>query len=320
MHALSPGFKSIQIRPAGRETSGVVPTPLGDVMVEQDVSKGWMKATVPRGASAVLSLMLDEHMCIENPHHNDLQIHPEEFKVEKHGDRSWLTLLKPVLGDGGSHTLRVDCPSQLHSLPSNNSPFPPAQYAASVVQEDRTTQGNWMGVYGKEGYIIFGAGAHGRDIVSLPAFISDVHHPASTIFLPPYDSRALQLPSGGDNQARGLGSGLGGGIFNVAYVDILLRSLEGEPYFVSAYFCDYDCPACPKPSALLGQVRVQAVAAYDYYSRDTVAAITLVSDFSGGVWITWRYDKSMRLRFPRIAGDNPVLSALMFDTTAPAWA
>jgi alpha-L-rhamnosidase len=328
---LAPAFRVARIQPALAVVDGKMPTPHGAITVSQRADEGRLNVTLPSGVTAVLSLMLlADANSVRLVTLNGKKLTDSDWTLTKHEDRVWLTLTAPV--GPGAHVLLATVASAQGALqapreedvmktvafPGGNmlklplGPYSPPTYAASLVGEDRVTRGNWQGRYGKLGYALFAASG-GQDVLSLPAFAASIGHTSPTPFnhVDATDERALQLPSGG----RGLGSGLGGGIQYVNYVDVLVQqSAENKPYLLSAYFCDFDCPTCPSPSAEVGQARSMGVVAYDFYTRETIAPVALLANFSQGVWLTWRVSTSLRLRFPQVAGDNPVLSALMFDS------
>lgn len=50
-------------------------------------------------------------------------------------------------------------------------------YTAMLGPIDSTTSGDWVGVYGKKGYVLLNYSNDGLDVVSLPKFIEKVFHP-----------------------------------------------------------------------------------------------------------------------------------------------
>lgn len=95
------------------------------------------------------------------PHLDNQLLLSSDYVTVTHGDRTWITLTKDV--GPGQHSLHIDCDID----PPPVSPYGPPHYQLPVVREDRTTQGNWQGVYGGLGYAIFGP-VDNNDIVHLP--------------------------------------------------------------------------------------------------------------------------------------------------------
>ncbi len=83
---------------------------------------------------------------------------------------------------------------------------------------------------------------------------------------------------------------------------MILKPGASSPFNVSAYVIDFDAKG-----------RRQTVSVMDRGSLGEISPVQYVEAFTGGVWLTWRYNASLRLRFNFIRGDNQVVSALMFD-------
>ncbi len=52
---------------------------------------------------------------------------------------------------------------------------------------------------------------------------------------------------------------------------------------------------------------------FDYETKKLIAPVQLIKDFSQGVYIIYRYNRSARFRINHIRGDDATLSALFFD-------
>ena len=92
-------------------------------------------------------------------------------------------------------------------------------------------------------------------------------------------------------------------------IDIhLAAGAEGAVTFrLAVYVVDFD-----------GRGRKQSVTLMDRATLAEVAPGELLVDFTGGVWLLWQYDRSVRLRFNYIRGDNQVVSAVAFDVVPTA--
>ena len=189
-------------------------------------------------------------------------------------------------------------------------PFPPASYRASFLGFDRGTRGNWIGTFGQDGGVLFGAGTGGNtDVSFLPPYIAAVK-PGFNFQRGQWpdavrvaDVRAPQDPknASGPRTAGFVCEPKTKG--NPTFiVDVTLApGATGKPFRVSAYALDWDSRGRRGTFALL-----------DGITLDPVAPMQGVSD-EGGVWLSWRFDGPFRVRVSQTRGDNAVLVALLFD-------
>jgi hypothetical protein len=164
------------------------------------------------------------------------------------------------------------------------------------VGTDSTTQGNWVGTYGTDGYSL-AAGAS-----AVPSYVTATMSGATTLTWSSSansDPRALQV-SGGQRLAAAwhgtIGTGNADGSFTVD-----LNFTDGGQHRLSAYLLDYN-------KRNRGET-VQVLNANTGAVLDTRS----VSDFTGGKYLTWTLSGHVRLRFANSAGSlNAVLSGLFF--------
>jgi hypothetical protein len=153
----------------------------------------------------------------------------------------------------------------------------------------------------------------------LPTYVDLVSTPGSPGYSFPGvsndDDRALLSPDGnGRLLSNGLVSHLSSNAaVSNAYVDIFLRDNTPENYTVSFYLCDFNAPGTSTPSNNLGQARSMGLLLYDRYTYKQLAPIAVVNGFENGVWYTYQFNRSLRLRVLQRLGDGPTLSAIMFD-------
>jgi hypothetical protein len=83
-----------------------------------------------------------------------------------------------------------------------------------------------------------------------------------------------------------------------------IRVKERRPYKVSLYIAD-----C-RPGR---GGRVQSIDAFDLETLNRIAPPVRVDELSGGVYVTFEYDRSIRFRSQNIRGDNAVIYAVFFD-------
>jgi hypothetical protein len=158
--------------------------------------------------------------------------------------------------------------------------------SATFVKIDATTQGNWRGAYGNEGYVVVG------DSTSDPTYVTPVPAGQSPYVWAPStsDVRALQAPSNPANRIAGTWYA------NSFTVD--LNIADNNTHQVAVYCLDWDSTA-----------RRQTVDILD--GNGTVLNTqSLTSSFNGGVYLVWNVSGHVKIRVTRTGGDNAVLSGL----------
>jgi len=208
------------------------------------------------------------------------------------------------------------------------SPFPLPKYPATVAEPfDRESQGNGLLVYGKDGYVLLGC-----DIVNLPTFVKNVtvrqhgypgwvipeqdlvgYSDTDPVYLPLegwHGEQQKKFNNGKQNKKkRALGrvgiDDTGGGDINCILVDVEIadnsnNSNSSLQYSLSIYFV-----------AARNENR-HAIRVMDGDTFNVIAPTTLVEDYTGGVWWTLHYDRSVRLKMMDIEGIY--LSAIAFTT------
>ncbi len=161
--------------------------------------------------------------------------------------------------------------------------------SASFLSTDTTTQGSWMGVYGRDGYNVI------NNAVSYPAYASVTPAgQASWTWTPStLDVRGLQKPGGTDR----LASSWYGSTFSV---DINLT--DGATHTLSLYIVDWDTTT--RNETL--EVRDAATNAV----LDSRAA----TSFNGGQYWRWNIRGHVLVRLVGTKGPNAVLSGIFFDS------
>ena len=159
---------------------------------------------------------------------------------------------------------------------------------ASLVKVDSTTQGNWQGVYGSEGYDVFG------DRSSYPAYVTAsvsgqqqyIWNAAAT------DIRATQRPEGGRIAATW---------FSATSITFDLNFTDGNLHQLALYNLDYD------------NSRSQKVDVIDPASGQVLSS-TSISNFNNGKYLVWNVSGHVLVRVSNLPGSvNAVTSALFFD-------
>jgi hypothetical protein len=172
--------------------------------------------------------------------------------------------------------------------------------------EDVNTSGNWKGTYGSEGYVLFAAEdtpAGVKDLQNLPSYVEAIHlSKQDTIHweAASSDARAL-IPEGAS-------AGAIGAIctrdplptLQTMTVDINMK--EAGSHQVALYFVDWD-----------EQDRRLAVELFDQDTKELLAPVHVVRDFSRGKYLVYECKGPVRFRINHVRGPNATLSALFFD-------
>jgi hypothetical protein len=169
---------------------------------------------------------------------------------------------------------------------------------ATYLSQDATTQGNWMGTYGAQGYDVI------DDASSLPSYASITPSGQSNYVWAAStgDPRALQTADGSSRIAACWYSGDSGG--TSFSVDVNLT--DGQKHHLELYFLDWDN---------LG--RSEQVQISDAGSG-AVLSTQPVSSFQSGVYLDYAVSGNVVITITKLAGKNAVLSGLFLDPTTTA--
>jgi subtilisin family serine protease len=168
----------------------------------------------------------------------------------------------------------------------------PPSGSASFVKQDATTQGNWRGIYGTDGYTVIG------DTVSNPAYVTPAPAGQSVVVWTPStsDGRALQKASNpSDRIAGGWYAG------NSFTVDLPITDANTHP--LALYCLDWDTTA-----------RRETVDILDA-NGNILSSQSLTGSFNGGVYLIWNVAGHVKVRVTVTGGANPVLSGLFFGAS-----
>ena len=170
-------------------------------------------------------------------------------------------------------------------------PPPPPGATASFVGSDSLTQGNWIGVYGNDGYDLAGSGvinpAQATFTLAGQAFYSWPTPPLSA-------KQALEVPPSGTSR-------IAAAWYSPTSFTIDVNVAAGQSYNLELYFLDYD-----------SRGRAETVSLTDA-TTNTVLNSQSVSNFASGEYLIWTISGNVLITFTRTAGVNAVLSGLFFD-------
>ena len=305
----SPGFATYQILPHLGSTltyvTGQTPTPLGNIQASFNVSNGLCSISAPAGTMGTVGVPL---------------VGKNINSITINGTLAWNGAFHPVAGIGGASadsefvyfTSVQPGTYSLSVLYSGSTPAyiaPAAQYAAQFIKEDATTSGNWGGVYGKDGYVLCNYNGNSSDKTSLPSYVSSlVWSPgppqASVWATGTNDTRAL-APNSSNQGLRNAACD-----FNNPDMPVTINTTGTNYYQVALYFVDWD-----------NRGRREAVEMFNANTLNLIAPERISTNFYGGKYLVYTYNKSVRFRFDQVRGDNAVLSGIFFDpaptNTAP---
>jgi len=159
----------------------------------------------------------------------------------------------------------------------------------TFVTTDSSTQGNWKGVYGGDGYNVI------NDATSYPAYatVSATGNSNWTWDAAPTDVRALQRAATGRIAACW---------YNASTFTVDMNIADVNPHRVAFYCLDWD-----------NQSRSLTVEVRDANTNNLLDSRTL-SDFSAGKYLVWDITGHVKINFINTVGPNSVCSGIFFST------
>ena len=169
---------------------------------------------------------------------------------------------------------------------------PPA--TATLVKRDATTEGNWIGVYGSQGYNIFGGG------VNCPSYatVSATGASATTWAATTNDPRALETPSGAGRIAVCW--------YSSTSFSVNINLTDGQAHDIAVYALDW--PDYGRSE----QIQVSSAGTGAVLDTETI------SNFNDGLYLQWQITGNVVIQFSGMGGTNAVLSGLFFDPVSGA--
>ena len=168
--------------------------------------------------------------------------------------------------------------------------------AASFVGSNTTTQGNWIGAYGAQGYNVIGnAASYPAYAIVMPSGQSTYTWAASTS-----DPRALQTAGGTGRTAACW--------FSDAGFSIDVDLTGGQTHALALYAVDWD-----GHNGRSEQIQITDAA------TGSVLDTEAVSSFSGGAYLQWNVSGHIVIKVTTLNAYNAVLSGLFFDPAATTY-
>ena len=293
----TPGFKTFTVCPhltSGlTRIDGTVPTPHGKIRVYMDVKEGKGSLSVPAGTTGRLAIPLMGAGNIE------IKMDGQTVQPEK---KNATHVYLPVLNDGlHTFSFSYDRPAESPMVEEDINYC----YPASTVKEDTLTQGNWKGVYGSKGYVLFsydGEGAHRTKLPKQCQSIICQREENSRYMNTASDKRAL-VSNLENDESRSLGAIT---TFDpqvcrqTITIDVDYR--HDKPYKISLYFVDWD-----------NNGRRSAIELFDLQNKRILSPVHMVRNYEMGRYVTFEVNQPVRIRICQVRGANAACSALFLD-------
>jgi len=303
----APGFARVKILPhLGRSLNyvkGRVPTPLGEVHVAFDVSEGRAKVHIPEKMKAVIGIPKVEKEITtirlngKQVWENSAAVH-EDFEIEETNEFLLFSEL-----EAGTYDFEIEYVGKTPVY--NESKW---VYPATFLGRDSLTQGDWSSKYGKDAYMLFnylseeGMPEHLRslneDIIDITLNLN-----ADSVWGVDLNDNRVLTP---DNQQ--VFKQNAGAIFTQdpracwQTMTIDVKLIHQTEYEFSLYFLDWD-----------NKSRRTAIEVIDLETKNIIAPVRIVDNYSHGKYMTYRYNKSVRFRINHVRGPNAVVSGIFFD-------
>ncbi len=302
--ATSPGFSTYSVLPhLGRtltRVSGKTPTPHGSIAVAFDALRGTMNLDAPPATKGMIGIPKQErniqqvkcngHLIWDGRFHKLAGIE----NAREDPDFVYLTDVQP-----GRYSLQIRFKGNIPEYVET-----PARYTATVAKEDDTTQGNWPGHYGSAGYILFNHAGNDHDETRLPGYVASVT-PQMTSggqwSADANDPRTLPA-SAQPNAPRRIGFLTTTPNWPKMAGILEIKMKADHEFQVALYMVDWEHKS-----------RRMTVEMFDSKTLKLVAPVRLISDFSAGKYLVYRYDRSCEFRLVGVRGPDMPISAIFFD-------
>ncbi len=302
----TPGFNTVDIVPhLGRTLTWVkatAPTPHGVISESLNVNHGTAKYTIPAGIVARIGIPKVGRRITTITINGNSTWHDGHFTacIGVGGAVQSRNFVYFTNVQSGQYALTISYHG--HTPPFLHEPF---IYPVQVLGQDSITQGNWGGVYGHDGYVLFADGVKDANIEHLPHYVKSVHCLwGYKIRWATSGSDIRALAASAQNRAHHRMAGVFySNLVNrnpQAAVDIRLK--HSRPYRLALYAIDFD-----------HKNRKETITIEDLRTKKLLAPVQAFSHFSGGKYMVFECHGSVRVRFDPIRGENAVLSGLFFD-------
>ncbi|MDR2862788.1 MAG: hypothetical protein LBV54_02760 [Puniceicoccales bacterium] len=291
---LEPGFSTFIIKPhlssAVTWVKGSVPTLHGIISASCNILSGKMEVSVPAGTSATIAIPKTGRS-VESVQFKD----QEKWTKSEDADYIYYSGLPE-----GNYQIKITYSGGLPKAPEE-----PFVYAIETkIKEDVSTQGNWKDRYGHKGYILYDYDKAKSQRRHLPDFIDVTHSKQG-----PYYKYSSAHWVSETNDIRALVSDKDGDIFRSLgnlhcnlTMGLDIHYKKKETYKVSLYFVDWDRKG-----------RRSAIEIFDLENKNLLMPVYMVRDYAEGKYITYEFDRPVRIRIDEVRGGTATLSGIFFD-------
>ena len=193
----------------------------------------------------------------------------------------------------GTYTLTASASGLSNSTPSSSITISSTP-SATFVKTDTTTQGNWIGTYGADGYDLVGGPS------SVPSYVTSLTASRNSTYVWSADTtdvRGLENPSSPSPSTNRIAAAW----YSSTSFTVTI-GLTGGPHDIALYAVDWDKGG-----------RREKITISDAATGSVMDTETL-SSFSGGVYEVWTISGHVKITITNLAGPNAVLSGLFFGT------
>ena len=299
------GFKSFTIIPFLEDkltqVKGAMPTPFGAITADFNMQSGNCTVSIPQGTSAekiglpkagkqISKVMINGKLLWDGVFHQVTGI----IAVEEDNNYLYLIHVK-----SGNYKLQVTYTGANELLKNPTEKF---NYLITSIKQDSITSGNWNSKYGKQGYVLFG---YSKEVVSkqLPAYVDSLtlHKNGIVVWNSlSSDTRVLAAFGMAKKSAAAIITKDPDATYQTMTMDIALR--ENHSYYLSMYFLDWD-----------KQDRRSAIEIFDLETLNIIAPVEMVRNYEQGKYVSFTFNKSVRIRINHVRGKNAAVSGVFFD-------
>lgn len=290
----SPGFQTFIFKPhLSAEVSwvnGKVPTTFGNISASFDLKKGKGYIEIPVGTTATIAIPKAGMKILK------VKINNNTVPFSKQdADFVYFENIKT-----GKCILSVKYEGKPTIAIIEKLEY---KYNNNVVQ-DSTTSGNWVGKYGKNGYLLCDFDGKNLHRTKMPDFFENIEVKCAENFrdwgtgittVDASDKRALKSDNAAE-QKRSVG------ILNAITTTVEVSCKVQKEYKVSLYFTDW------KNENLSSVLEV-----FDLNNKKILMPNYFLSNYQQGKYISLTLNQSVRIRIQRVRGENTSLGGVFFD-------
>ncbi len=289
-----PGFQTFIFKPhLSAEVSwvnGKVPTTFGIISASFDLKTGKGTIEIPLGTSATIAIPKAGMKILE------VKINKNSVPISKQEDD--FVYFENI--QNGKHILSVKYEGKPTAAEVEKLVY---TYTNNVAQ-DSITSGNWVGKYGKNGYLLCDFDGKNLHRTKLPDFLEKIEVKCAENFrdwgtgitaVNASDNRAIYSDIEAE-QKRSVG------VLNAITTTVEISCKTQKEYKLSLYFTDW------KSENLSSIIEV-----FDLNTKKILMPNYYFNNYQQGKYITLTLNQSVRIRIQRVRGENTSLGGIFFD-------